>query len=231
MTNVEHNARRLAAASWFGYGRWDAPYWFMGMEPGGEDEPATYEAWADLDRDRIGLIDCSAHHMWRRNVLGVEDQKWTKWHDGARPPTQPTWRRLIQLLLSFKNQASDLESARLYQRDEWGSKNGETALIEAAAANSPKLSGVVPHREARIATIRKHLEHAEPKFVVMYGLGYREIYAQIAGENFNANGYAWAGNTLCALVEHPVAPSGRPAAWWITKGAEMRSILLRGPMR
>jgi len=32
----EDDAREMAR-SWFGYGRWSAPYWFVGMEPGGDD--------------------------------------------------------------------------------------------------------------------------------------------------------------------------------------------------
>jgi len=40
--------KALAAEKWFGYGRWSAPYWFVGMEPGGADNPLVYSAWRDL---------------------------------------------------------------------------------------------------------------------------------------------------------------------------------------
>lgn len=32
----------LAAESWFGYGRWGAPYCFIGMESGGADKHGSY---------------------------------------------------------------------------------------------------------------------------------------------------------------------------------------------
>lgn len=65
------DAKTLAAESWYGYGPWDAPYWFIGMEPGGDDTHASYEAWEALGGHE--LIDCREHHLWKRDVLGEED--------------------------------------------------------------------------------------------------------------------------------------------------------------
>ena len=84
------DARIRAAQGWFGYGRWDAPYWFIGMEPGGEDDLAWYETWLRLGGTE--LMDCRAHHI---------GTNYHKWHVAARPthtanmaPPDPTSPRL-----------------------------------------------------------------------------------------------------------------------------------------
>src|ERR1700683_2398212 len=111
------DAKSLAAENWFGYGRWDAPYWFVGMEPGGTDDDANYDSWMELGG--YELINCRRHHLHPLNSMH------TKWFVGERPPTQTTWRRLIQLLLAFKDRESGLEAARFYQRDHLGTSDDE----------------------------------------------------------------------------------------------------------
>lgn len=50
---MSDDAKAAAAKSWFGYGRWNAKYWFIGMEPGGNDGHASYEAtnWIRFTKD------------------------------------------------------------------------------------------------------------------------------------------------------------------------------------
>jgi hypothetical protein len=47
------SCKALAAEQWFGYGRWAAPYWFAGMEPGGQDDARVYETWHELGAPEI----------------------------------------------------------------------------------------------------------------------------------------------------------------------------------
>ena len=216
-----NDPKALAARTWFGYGRWDAPYWFIGMEPGGTDDHASYEEWIRLGGTE--LIDCRAHHF---------GTKFPKWHGGHRPPTQPTWRRLIQLLLGYEGKPADLDAVSIYQRDSWGAVNGDAALLEVSALHAKNLATSVnrnAHREQRIGLLRERLETNRPKFVVFYGLGYGSIYEKIANTRFDANGYAWCGSTLCALVVGPTAPNIPPemksAEWWVAKGREMRAAV------
>jgi len=52
-----------AAQKWFGYGKWSAPFWFVGMEQGGMDDNdhiGWEKAWQDLGGTE--LIDCREHH-------------------------------------------------------------------------------------------------------------------------------------------------------------------------
>ncbi len=216
--------KALAARRWFGYGRWDAPYWFIGMEPGGTDDHASYEVWMQLGGTE--LIDCRAHH------LGTN---FAKWHGGHRPPTQPTWRRLIQLLLGYEGKRAGSDAVSIYQRDSWGAQKGDTALLEVSALHAKNLVTSVNRNEyldERTAILKKRLETNRPKFVVFYGLGYKNIYEKITNARFGANGYAWCGSTLCALLPGPTARNiptkMKSPEWWVMKGCDMRAAVEEG---
>jgi hypothetical protein len=214
------DARARAAAGWFGYGCWAAPYWFVGMEPGGADEACWYDSWERLGATE--LSDCREHHI---------GANYFKWHSGKRPPTQPTWRRLIQLLLSYEGKASDLCAVAAYQRDKWGRSGGDTALVEVSALRARNLSAEIDrlsHQDRRLKVISARLVQAAPTFVVFYGKEYRSIYERITGIPFGIDGTAQLGGTLCVLVAHPaarsIAPSMKTEAWWVSKGRVMRNV-------
>jgi hypothetical protein len=207
------SARDAAARQWFGYGRWAAPYWFVGMEPGGTDDDKSYDVWRALGGGE--LIDCRKHHLC---------SGYTRWHGPARPATQSTWRRLIQALLAFKSEPTDMEAVSRYQRDEFGSEVGETAVIELSALNAPNLQTVVErtlHREARIEDLCRRLETYHPRFAIFYGTTYRTEYAKVAGA-FGPDGTAWSGKTFCVLVPHPTAPGGPRPDYWLALGRAIR---------
>jgi hypothetical protein len=211
----------MAARMWFGYGRWDAPFWFIGMEPGGVDDHASYKTWMQLGGAE--LIDCRQHHL-ASNCL--------HWHDGDRPRTQATWRRLIQLLLGYKEMPADLDAVSIYQRDRWGTLSGEAASLNLSALHATNLGTPVnriAHREERISTLRARLDENTPIFVVFYGTGYIKEYEKIIGRQFNGAGYAWHRSTLCLLVRHPTGQGNSPEMkrgdCWIRKGQEIRSLI------
>ncbi|MDQ2680728.1 MAG: hypothetical protein M3Y21_06885 [Candidatus Eremiobacteraeota bacterium] len=226
-----------AAESWYGYGNWAAPYWFIGPEPGmrkdeGENLFARCEAWENLGHPE--MLDCAAHHRMfahmkyhvrtNRMAIPVGDRS-------MRPPTQAMWRRLIALLLAFKDERTDNDAIGDYQCAEWGSEKGETCVAElsALAANSLAVErDRAAFRRKRCEHLRMRLLQNTPVFAVMYGLRDQKSYETIVGAPFDSTGYAWAGNTLCALVEHPVARPGKPTEWWIEKGVAIRFILRMG---
>lgn len=83
-------AKRLAAESWYGYGRWKAKYWFVGMEPGGTDDVASYESWKRLGGAE--LIDCRQHHV---------DTGFLRWHDdGAVRRYNPLYHQLAEVIVA-----------------------------------------------------------------------------------------------------------------------------------
>jgi hypothetical protein len=213
------DAKALAARRWFGYGRWDAPYWFIGMEPGGADDHASYEAWRQLGGAE--LIDCREHNLRSKFFL---------WHRD-RPKPQRTWIRLIQLLLGYERKPADLEAAKLYQRDRWGTLNGDAVLAELSALHAKDLDTPIDrntYRSQRIATLRARLETFRPKFCVFYGVKYQNFYQTIAGTVLYPNGYSWCGSTLCALVQHPIGRNipteMKSGEWWANKGRLMGTI-------
>jgi hypothetical protein len=118
-----------AARKWFGYGRWNAPYSFVGMEPGGTVAASSYESWKRLGGGE--LIDCKQHHL---------DTNFNRWHGDDQHGTQPTWRRLIQTMLGFEGLDATLEDVLRYQHDGWGYENDDTALIELGALHAPSLA-------------------------------------------------------------------------------------------
>jgi hypothetical protein len=227
---VSVDVKAAAAKSWFGYGRWDAPFWFIGMEPGGDDGHASYEAWHRLGASE--LIDCREHHLWKRDVLGLEDPKWTRWHDDAPGRrTQPTWRRLIQLLLAYKGESTDLDTVYEYQKHQLGRLDGETAVVDLGALHAPSLAAEVDRqsfRDERITVMRSRMAETQPVFAVCYGYKFAEQYTRVVGQKFNADGVAWCGSTLCVLTPGPTSLPPSPASgprWWMDKGRQMREIV------
>jgi hypothetical protein len=164
------NYKALAAEQWFGYGRWSALYWFVGMEPGGEDDARIYQAWQELGAQEL----CDLRVLSEK----CDDMQWLV----ERPPLQATWKQLIRMTLGYEGEPAGLDDIRRYQRDRLGRKDADTALIDLSAVNAPSLSIDVPEREShrveRIATIRRRMEENRPKFVVFYGTSYRKEYGK-----------------------------------------------------
>ena len=93
MSNDEQKERALE--TWFGYGRWSAPYWFVGPEPGGDDHPELYSAWEACGGGP--LIDAACHE--REWNLRVPHDLQTSYF-AQRPKIQrSTWQPLIHIVL------------------------------------------------------------------------------------------------------------------------------------
>jgi hypothetical protein len=214
------SARGQAASEWFGYGRWEAPYWFVGMEPGGTEQASSYESWLRLGGGE--LIDCKQHHL---------DTNFTRWHGEDQRGTQPTWRRLIQALLGYEGRSATLEDVLQVQHDGWGASNGEMALVEVCALHAPRTAATsdrTSYRNERIATLRERLATYRPTFALFYGLTYRQQYEKVAGGAFDEDEFRWSADTLCVLTPHPTSHlHGKPTPWakgewWIALGQRMR---------
>lgn len=210
------------AEHFFGYGRWDAPFWFVGPEAGmgkgGIDSiAARFESWQLLGGG--GVVDCSKHHLG----FGL-----TKWHQ-SHPPTQATWRQLIRLLLAYKGMNPTLNDIRAYQRDHWGREDGETCVIELSGLPAPNM-GVERDRlsflSRRVERIWNETRLHRPKFIVMYGTGQRGEWEQIAGGNFDADGLHRVAEigTVAAITPHPVS-RGISGEFWKEIGQRLRATV------
>ncbi|MDP9110536.1 MAG: hypothetical protein M3M96_02755 [Candidatus Eremiobacteraeota bacterium] len=214
-------AKERAAKTWFGYGRWEARYWFIGMEPGGTDHAELYTSW-----DACGggqLIDAKCHEdEWNRRV-GPELR--TRYFAEVPRIQKSTWQPLIHILLGFTGRNEDPHH---FQRDQWGSANGDVALIELSPIASRSLSASRDrerYQSGRIEAIRGHLENVKPKpaLALFYGKSFEKQYSQIAGGAFDGDGVRWNGATLCALTPHPSRPT-RSYVHWTEYGRMLRKI-------
>jgi hypothetical protein len=208
------------AERFFGYGSWDAPYWFVGPEAsmgkdGIDSIAARFESWQRLGGG--GVVDCSKHHLG----FGM-----TKWHQ-SHPPTQATWRQLIRLLLAYKGTNPNLDDIRAYQRDHWGQENGETCVIELSGLPAPNMR--VPRERLRflsrrVERVRQQMLEHRPAFVVMYGAGQRDQWGQIAGGSFDSDGFCWVEGTVAAIAPHPVS-HGTGNEFWQGLGRRLRATV------
>jgi len=157
-------AVRSAARTWFVYGTWSAPFWFVGMEQGGAPEQGSYLAWRQLGGGE--LLDCREHH------LAIDDPLFRRWHHGAKPRIQPTWGGLIRLPLAYKGQDTGRDYVRHYQINAWGRSSGETAVVELSALRARNLSVDIARldfRQERVRTLQERIAQHKPIFVACYG--------------------------------------------------------------
>jgi hypothetical protein len=223
---------RDMAREWYGYGRWDAPYWFIGPEPGQHggnniegrraDLKKRCEAWIHLGRGE--LVDCKEHHL----LFGEEN-----WHrDAPRPRHQRTWMQLIRLFLAARDgNVPSLTDILSYQQKCWGTANGETCVIELSSLAATTLNAPGPHglfREQRIEEIRQKIRHHRPKLVVMYGVRQKSHWEAIAGVAFSAAPDVRTlpdGATLAVFANHPVDSVGVNPRYWLQLANVLRQKL------
>jgi hypothetical protein len=199
----------------YGYGRWDAPYWFIGPEQGQrrrekDDLRPRLEAWRKLGSSE--LCDCEEFHR------AIHEHRWHR--DGK---LQSTWRTLILLLMAFLNRRTDKESLRSYQRSEWGRTNGETCVIELsglAANNQAAVRDRESFRQKRIEVIRERMIQNRPRLVLMYGRAQRQSWERIAGSSFPPHNVMVSNGVIFALTPHPVS-HGRKNAYWEQLGKQL----------
>jgi hypothetical protein len=235
------DGERYLAENCYGYGRWDADYWFIGLEEGQapwekNDFSRRAEVFRELNkRDGNGLTDCREFH----DEIGEK-----RWHH-KNPKTgkidlQSTWRYLVLLLFAVKECPKvDLlrdDLKRVYQAERWGVKDnvaGETCVIELSglpANNStvskerPKdvqeqLGAIVPNR---IKRIRHELtDNPKRRFVVMYGMTQKKNWERIAGCRLQEGVPARVGLTTFIVAKHPVAFFAKGTSkdeYWIELG-------------
>jgi hypothetical protein len=161
------------------------------------------------------VIDCKDHHFG----FGL-----TKWHY-ANPPAQPTWGRLIRLMLAYRSgKAPDIGDIRQYQEKASGMKNGETCVIELCSLAAPNLNAPGVHGlflEERIREIRQRILDYKPTFVVMYGVLHKPHWEAITGCPFGPDNMLKIGPTVAAVALHPVS-FGLKNSYWFNLAETLR---------
>jgi hypothetical protein len=205
------------ARDWFGYGKWDAPYWFIGMEPGGDDAVAKAVAW-----DRLGrkdLLDNRAHH---------ERAGLTTWHTDECN-IQSTWGPLIRLLLVATGRRQSDSLVKEYQRFAWGSSRGKTLVAELSSIPATGMDAVVDrtaHREHRKHVLGTRLATNEPTFVIFYGETYKPDWEDITKIRFDADGFALKGKTVLLLALHPTSRPTPKFKYWLELAHQLKKRVL-----
>jgi hypothetical protein len=169
------------------------------------------------NRYKKELEDLEEYH----DCIGVENL----FND--RPKLQPTWNKLIRILLSSREGISTTEEVREYQKNKLGRLSGETCLLELLPLPSPSIGewlyaqhSKLPHlidRESyirnsipsRITHLQNQIQQYQPKVVIFYSLSYQEYWKKIAGINFqpNSDGIHIGHNesTLFVITKHPAS--------------------------
>ena len=201
-------------SGWYGYGSWKAPYWFIGMEPGGDQGEANFAHWDRLGRAE--LLDIQAHH--EGHVLD--------WFSESSA-TQSTWAKLIWLLLAYKGVEPTRDATLRYQRDRLGRCDGETALLELSALAASHMGVAVSrslNRVHRIETIRERLRAHEPSLVVFYSTRpeYADAWARIAGARLSEGRPVRMGPTAFLMAYHPQYK--RSKAYWLELAERLHAV-------
>jgi hypothetical protein len=179
----------------FGYGRWDAPVWFVGLEEAGRGTPSELQArlMAWDQRGRRELEDAPTFYP----RCGQH-----QWH-GPNATLQPTWRQLIRVLLSARGEHLGEASLLEQQQLAFGVSSGDVCLTELSPLPAPnhlvwpyasnlQLPEWMRSREqfmqtvsaGRVATLREKIATHRPRAVVFYFWKPRQHVEDVAGGEF-----------------------------------------------
>lgn len=217
---LEQSPELRMAYKHYGYGRWNAPFWFIGPEQGqtrnGNDTLAQrIKAWQELGESE--LCDCRRFH---------ELIHYPRWH-GRPTKLQSTWKSLLLLLLAYlgipTDDAQD-ENRRTYQRERWGRiENGETCVIELSGlpANNLKIQiNRERFRSERVDAIRQRISQ-HTQFIVMYGVSEHKYWNSIANTALELNKPFKNESTVFLYTLHPNT-RGLTKQYWVELGQTLR---------
>ena len=179
----------------FGYGRWAAPVWFVGLEEAGSGVPP------ELHR-RLQVWDQSGQRELEDAPAFYPACGINQWH-GPNAKIQHTWRQLIRIWLIACGQSDSEASLLAHQQNAFGAASGGVCLTELSPLPAPN-SGQWPYADhqdlprwvqsrelfmqavaaPRIATLRERVAEHQPKVVVFYFWKHREHAEALAGGKF-----------------------------------------------
>jgi len=179
----------------FGYGRWDAPVWFVGLEEAGAGTPgellARLRVWDN--RGRRELEDAPSFYP----ACGQH-----QWH-GEHATLQHTWRRLVRVLSLARGEPVTEDAVLEFQKHPLGAFSGQVCLTELFPLPAPShrhwpyaghenLPAWIRKREqfmqavlpGRAATLREKIAIHHPRAVVFYFWKPRSFAETVAGGAF-----------------------------------------------
>jgi hypothetical protein len=200
----------------FGYGQWRAPYWFVGLEPGGDELNACVRAWNELGKgELLDAQDGHKGHECRDDLFG------------PKASIQHTWQKLIWLIFGYEDIEPTPKATLHYQKMKLGRSDGNTALIEISCLPAKHNGVEIPRelfRPQRITKIREQLVQNAPRFVVFYSPDpkYREAWELIAGSKLERDKPVLIGSIACIVTYHPNGEWTK--AYWSDMGRTLRRL-------
>ena len=132
MSPTKDECEHILGERFYGFGHWDAPYWFIGPEQGqdrSENNDLMLRCKAFIDLECDGLCDCRKFH---EQVDLEATTQWYRPRSNGKVPLQKTWCKLMKILFAFKSdQKKSRDQLVSYQLKHLGSTAGETCLVEA----------------------------------------------------------------------------------------------------
>jgi len=239
MMTLESSLLLKYADTFYGYGNYAGPIWFIGLEEGGGD---NFEEVAD----KVTLWDT-------RGAAEIDD---LRQHHHNSAPTSPwfrryaklqrTWARLIRVLLADSETSPSRDQLLSYQREHLGRSDSDHCLLELFPLPSPRNEVftyakhfTLDHLQSRkkyelyyaprrIKHIQQRIDEYRPPCVVLYGLKVHRWWEQHAGTQLRQSQepgicIARRGDTHFVAVEHPVA-YGVPNAYFDSVGKYIKAI-------
>jgi hypothetical protein len=228
------------ADGFYGYGKYRGWHWFVGIEEGGgqtfREVADALDTWDQRGRRELeDLYEC-------QDCAGKEK------FFGARARLQPTWSRLIRILLSVDDPDVSTEAIRCYQRQQLGRTGRDTCLLELLPLPSsamgkwfvgewsrlPQLQTrddyVAFYAPRRAERIRKRIAEYHPRAVVLYSTSqhFQQWWEIVAGgakyTSHETDGLPYSltstGATVLAITRHPTS-RGVTNEYWRSVGKEI----------
>ncbi|HEY3429510.1 MAG TPA: hypothetical protein VGK39_02465 [Cyclobacteriaceae bacterium] len=181
----------------YGYGSWEARFWFVGYEESGGDLPEEVSEklnyFYDAHGSTAGPTLCSIRELYKRIAFRIEGpraERFASFHDhrfGTHAVQHGFWKNLTAFAFGYQNKK--LPDLLLYQQKQFASSSSQEALIQLyplPAHNHawyyswldlpqfPFLKTRVLYEqhvyENRIHGLFTQLKQHQPEIVLMYGM-------------------------------------------------------------
>lgn len=212
--------------NFWGYGNSDSDIWFVGMEEGFDGT--------------LGDLTKRLENTYGKNFIDLKDDmknipdhyKWFMY----KPELQPTWSKLILILLTLQNKESiDNEEIRDYQLNEFGRNYANHSIIELMPLPSKSINkkdwiydkfniaSIHSRKEymknfldKRIYSLRSLITKQKPKIVVFFSLSYLNHWKKITNTNLHKINDLYFGNnehSTFFVIPHPTAHGFTKKRW------------------
>jgi len=228
----------------YGYGNWNSPIWFVGIEEnGGYSKKEVEDRINSWQRFETPLIDNKEHH------LSLKNEGITKlFTEGKR---QPTWWKLIRLKLNYEGESVTNEKIRDIQKNTWGQTNSNSLLIELFPLPSPSIKDwkyngwsdldqlasrdkyFAYYSECRTNFIQNKIATHKPDLVIFYANKMIKYWNKIIEGDFNSiakkkkirnNYFRYLIKDSVCFVQSPQPAGVWSNEFWDNLGKELKRI-------